>query len=94
MADSLNIYKFHLISVHAVLSDWGSWRDCSTTCEAGVTTRDRSCVSDGMHGGDMCTDLTLSDTVTCDMGPCPGIQKKVLLTCLIYLLCHPLKDQR
>jgi len=56
-----------------VLSEWGSWSTCSTTCSLGMTTRTRTVLSPGTVGGKPCN-AALQITRGCNMDkPCASV---------------------
>uniref|UniRef100_K1QGP9 Brain-specific angiogenesis inhibitor 1 n=1 Tax=Magallana gigas TaxID=29159 RepID=K1QGP9_MAGGI len=55
--------------VDGQLSDWGSWSQCSATCE-GLKSRTRTC-SHPQYGGAPCTGQT-TQTAKCGTVNCPG----------------------
>ena len=58
--------------VDAVLSEWDEWAACSASCGPdAVQTRNRSCLSDGQHGGSTCDSQTLNEQRSWDVTPCP-----------------------
>lgn len=74
--------------VDGKLSDWGSWSQCSATCE-GLKSRTRTC-SHPQYGGAPCTGQT-TQTAKCGTVNCPGIwiflcllQWKISVYCLIF----------
>lgn len=58
------------------LSDWGSWSQCSATCE-GLKSRNRTCIPP-QYGGASCTGQT-TQTIKCGSEQCPGILFQMLL---------------
>jgi hypothetical protein len=52
-----------------VLSEWGDWSPCSTTCGAGTQTRSRTVVQPPANGGLACGALV--ETRACSSPPCP-----------------------
>ncbi|XP_065940711.1 coadhesin isoform X3 [Magallana gigas] len=56
--------------VDGQLSDWGSWSQCSATCE-GLKSRSRTC-SHPQYGGAPCTGQT-TQTAKCGTVNCPGV---------------------
>jgi hypothetical protein len=59
----------HECPVDCVVSEWADWADCSVTCATGKQHRTRTVVSREKYGGKTCK--TLSDTQSCNRGPCP-----------------------
>lgn len=52
-----------------VMSDWGAWTPCSSSCGAGRRTRMRTVTSEAAHRGAPCRNSTL-ETAPCHAGPC------------------------
>ncbi|KAJ1608428.1 CpTSP10 protein [Cryptosporidium canis] len=42
------------IPTDCVVSEWGAWSSCSSTCEEGKLTRKRTIVQESLHGGEAC----------------------------------------
>jgi hypothetical protein len=55
--------------VDCALDAWGTWSECSATCEAGAMLRTREKLTPAAHGGTACGEL--DETMQCDAGPCP-----------------------
>ncbi|KAL4216655.1 Hemicentin-1 [Mactra antiquata] len=54
-------------------SEWSQWDSCSTSCEAGIQSRTRSCTNPKPDSlGDYCSGPNF-DAKLCDNGPCSGI---------------------
>ena len=55
-------------------SNWGSWEECSASCNAGTRTRTRSCTNPRpLNGGQDCSGLGNSDeSGSCLLKHCPG----------------------
>ena len=55
-------------------SNWGSWEECSASCNAGTRARTRSCTKPTpLHGGQDCTRLGDSnERESCNLKPCQG----------------------
>lgn len=52
-----------------VWEDWSDWSECSTTCEAGTTHRERSIAKAAINGGDACQGDTVEER-TCNQDVC------------------------
>jgi len=61
----------NMCSENATLSSWSEWTDCSRTCETGIRTRQRNCVSEQQNGGKSCLDFGLSEQENCKTTDCP-----------------------
>ena len=57
--------------VHCELAAWGTWSDCSATCNAGFKQRKRAVKTEPMFGGKTCAGHKLGDTTPCNLGICP-----------------------
>ena len=55
--------------IDCVVTDYGPWGACSSSCGNGITTRSRHVLSPVQHGGKACP--MLSDAVSCASDPCP-----------------------
>lgn len=56
-------------AANCVVSRWSEWTDCSKTCAAGSSTRQRSVTTPDSAGGIACP--SLSESKPCNDGPCP-----------------------
>jgi len=52
-----------------IVSGWGQLSTCTKTCAKGSTTRSRSVLRDGAHGGTDCP--SLKEHSSCNANPCP-----------------------
>lgn len=69
--------------VHGLWNPWTLWTDCSTSCENGTRTRNRTC--DGpYYGGDDCTGAG-HEIEACFLRWCPGMNLSELP---IFVLLH------
>eukprot|EP01012_Entosiphon_sulcatum_P049575 TRINITY_DN6820_c0_g1_i6.p1 TRINITY_DN6820_c0_g1~~TRINITY_DN6820_c0_g1_i6.p1 ORF type:complete len:7637 (+),score=112.47 TRINITY_DN6820_c0_g1_i6:5459-28369(+) len=55
-------------SSDCVVSEWGSWSNCSVSCGLGTQARSRSVATQPLHGGRVCP--SLFESRECDMGIC------------------------
>jgi len=55
--------------VHCTVSEWGSWSDCTKTCQGGTHWRARAVVAHAANGGYVCP--SLQETLPCHEQPCP-----------------------
>jgi hypothetical protein len=60
----------HACPTDCVVSAFGAWGECSTTCADGKRTRTRSVTTEPADGGAACPD-PLEDITDCNLGPCP-----------------------
>ena len=51
------------------VSYFGNWSECSVTCGGGTRTKERTATAPVEHGGELCPDLTESES--CNLDPCP-----------------------
>ncbi|KAL4216737.1 hypothetical protein ACF0H5_024460 [Mactra antiquata] len=58
-------------SVDGGWSDWTMWSKCSTSCELGTMSRDRSCSKPAPSGGGKQCTGGHSESHECSLGPCP-----------------------
>lgn len=64
------MYVLSCIVVHGIWNPWSEWTECSTTCENGTRSRNRTC--DGpFFGGDECAGSAI-DIEDCFLIWCPG----------------------
>ena len=63
--------KFLIWTTDGSWSDWASFEGCSLSCDGGLLTRSRLCISPpAMNGGNECVGPAL-ETVDCNTQPCP-----------------------
>ena len=63
--------KFLIWTTDGSWSDWASFEGCSLSCDGGLLTRSRLCISPpAMNGGKECVGPAL-ETVDCNTQPCP-----------------------
>jgi len=61
-----------VVSVNGGWSQWGEWSDCSTTCDLGVKSRQRTCTDPvPQENGQPCNGSD-EDAAECMLSYCPG----------------------
>jgi hypothetical protein len=59
----------HPCPIPCVMSDWGSFSDCTLSCGTGSQTRERNITTAPLYGGTLCLNLTHSEP--CNEDECP-----------------------